>query len=96
VDRVTRISSFTTDGGPRVVRTAWHTVQSQPSWIVRATTMAFLIIVGIPILLVVLLALFVSTVVFLVLAGCARLIGGVRRVLPADDGRENVRVIRRD
>ncbi len=89
--RVTQfaVSSFDRAGG------TFRFAARQPSWIARATLIAFLLVIGAPILLVLLLALLVGVVVFGVLAGVNRVVTGVRGVMPRDDGRENVRVIQR-
>jgi hypothetical protein len=92
--RVTRISDFAGPGAQRATQ-AWQTINTQPSWIVKAATLVFLLVVGIPILLLVLLALILATAVFAVLWGVNRVLAGFRGVLPRNDGRENVRVIRR-
>jgi len=90
--RVIRFVSFGPDGAQRAVRFA----ASQPSWVTRFAVMAFLIVIGIPILLLILLATIAGAVVFTVLAlvaaGLARLrnLGSGR-----SEGRENVRVIQR-
>ena len=92
--RVTRISNIAGPGAQRASQ-AWQAINTQPSWIVKATTLAFLLVVGIPVLLLVLVALIVAAALFTVLWGVNRLITAFRGALPRDDGRENVRVIRR-
>lgn len=91
--RITRISNFT-DSGAHGASHVWQTVSSQPSWIARAAIVTFLIVIGLPILLLLLLALFLAATVFAVLAAIYRLSPWVRGALPRSDGRENV-VVRR-
>ncbi|HRP63869.1 MAG TPA: hypothetical protein PK400_11285 [Phycisphaerales bacterium] len=92
--RITRISTFAQEGAGRA-GAAWRTVASQPSWITRIALMAFLIIVGLPILLLLLFALLVATIVFVILALINAVLVRLRGAMPRNDGRENVRVIRR-
>ena len=70
-------------------------LRSQPSWITRAATMAFVIVIAIPIILLVMFALLVGVFVFAVLAALNLLLTRISPRLPRRDGRENVRVIRR-
>jgi predicted PurR-regulated permease PerM len=74
---------------------AWQTVNRQPSWVVKAAALAFILVIGLPILFLVLLAMFVAVTLFFALAAVHKLIAGVRGVLPQRDGRKNVRVIQR-
>lgn len=94
--RVTRISSFASEGADRT-RAAWTTVQRQPGWLVKATAIAFIVVLGLPLLLLLLLALVVATAIFATLFAVNFLLAAVRGALPGGgDGRENVRVIRRE
>ena len=92
--RVVRMTEYV-DRGRERAGAAWQTVNTQPSWIVKTTVLVFLLVIGVPILLLLLLALFAAVLVFAVLWGANRLLGGLRGVLPGRGGRENVRVIRR-
>ena len=92
--RIDRISTFSTSGAQRAA-TAWQTAAAQPSWITRVTMLVFLVVVGLPLLLLILLALFAATVVFFALAAVNFVLSRFRRILPRDDGRQNVRVIER-
>ena len=93
--RVSPFSNFTTPGAQRATA-IWQTAASQPSWISRAVLVTFLLVIGIPIFLLVLLALLVATVVFALLWGANALMTKMRGVLPRRDGRQNVRVIQRN
>ena len=83
---------------------AWRYAGAQPSFALRAAVLVFLIVIGLPLLLLLLLAFLVGAVVFGVLAlfgsiGAAfrgvRQGGGPSGGVGANDGRENVRVIDR-
>ena len=63
--------------------------------VARAAAVAFLVVVGLPILVLVLLAITAAVVVFGVLAGIDALMRAVRGPRRVEDGRENVRVIER-
>ncbi len=78
----------------------------QPSWVTRIALLCAGVIIAIPLLVLVLAALVVGAGVFVVLAGVAAGMTMIRSLLsstPAmhtsngmnDDGRQNVRVIRR-
>lgn len=84
---------------------AWHTrVSRQPGWVIGVTVAAIVLVFVIPLALLAMAALLVGTLVFLVAAAIAKLsaivtglLGGeVREPYPTEDGRENVRVIRRE
>ena len=93
--RASRIAFRVREGSTHVTE-AWQSLERQPSWIVKAVAFAFLLVIAVPIIALVLLAVVVAVVLFTVL-WCVNAIAGVfRRGLPRDDGRENVRVIRRD
>ncbi len=98
--RVTRITTHAADQS-RYAAGVWRAAASQPGWITRIALMTFLLVVGLPILLLVMAAILIAAVVF---AGLALLNGVVARVrgmrggrgaLGRRDGRANVRVIRR-
>ena len=83
-------------GSFRRVGTTWQTIQRQPSWILRAVAIVFFLVILLPILLLLLLAFLAAFALFAVLAAANRVIGVFRPRERFDDGRENVRVIRRD
>ncbi len=80
--------------GTRRATVAWQTLNAQPSWITRITIAVFVIVIAIPAIAMLVFALVAASLVFLVLWGVARIARAFHRVFPADDGRENVRVIR--
>jgi hypothetical protein len=90
----TRISSFASDGSGRVVST-YRYVRGQPSWVTRAALLVFLLVVGLPIVLLILLAFMLAVIVFGSLALVNAVVMRVRGVF-ASSGRENVRIIVRD
>ena len=92
--RIDRISTFSGNGAHRAAA-AWQTAASQPSWVARAALVVFLIVIGLPLMLLFLLALLLAVIVFTALAGVNFIIAKVRGILPRSDGRENVRVIQR-
>ncbi|MHC5028070.1 MAG: hypothetical protein ACYTGR_15055 [Planctomycetota bacterium] len=77
------------------VASTWRVVNAQPNWVARTAAMAGFLILAIPIILLIGFALVVATLLFMVLAAANWVIRTVKGVLPRDDGRENVRVIRR-
>lgn len=79
------------DRGQKVFRT----VAAQPSWVTRLALYTFIIVIGIPILLLAGLALAAALMVFGVLALANAILVRIRRAIPRDDGRRNVRVIER-
>lgn len=90
--RITRYVSSGSQGAQQV----WQTVSSQPSWVSRVALLAFFLVIGLPILLLVLLAVFAAVVMFSILALANAAVMWVKGRLPQrDSGRENVRVIRR-
>ncbi|GAB4192357.1 MAG: hypothetical protein Kow00105_06430 [Phycisphaeraceae bacterium] len=78
----------------------WVTrISRQPSWVTRTAVLLAVLVVVIPVLLLTLAAVLVGVVALIVLGGIARLLNTVAN-LPGgnrkkDDGRRNVRVIRR-
>ncbi len=78
----------------------WVTrISRQPGWVTRTAILLALLVVVVPIVLLTLTAILVSIVTFIVLGTIARfldlianLFSGIRR---REDGRRNVRVIRR-
>ncbi len=75
---------------------AWRAMRGQPTWIARACTVAFVLIVGLPLALLVMVAVLVTAVLFAVLWSVHRVLGWTRKLFGPGHGRENVRVIRRD
>jgi len=92
--RVIRMAQYANEGQQRATA-AWQALNTQPSWVVKATIAAFVLVVGVPIVLLLVFAFFVSAVLFGVLWCVNQVIGGFRGALPQREGRENVRVIRR-
>ncbi len=91
----TRISTFTDYGSGRAAAT-YRFVRAQPGWVSRLAILAFLIVIGLPILFLVMLAIATAVVVFGMLALINALVVKARGVMTSrHDGRENVRVIRR-
>lgn len=92
--------TFVINAGPRPASSAWRMASKQPGWVSRIAAIAFLLIIGLPILLLVGLAILAAVVVFFVLALVnlvMNIVGGwFRGMGPRRDGRENVKVIRRD
>ena len=95
MDRVVRIPAISAAQRQRAAR-GYRWLTSQPSWVVRLALVIFILVVGLPLLLIAIVAVIAATIVFtglaLINAGVARL----RGFLPKRDGRSNVRVIRRD
>lgn len=89
---------FVYPGGDRFA-TILQAAGRQPSWPMRVAAITFLIVVGIPIMLLLLLAAIVATTVFAVLVGINRVLGlfGGRSSTspggPEDARRRNVRVM---
>ena len=75
---------------------AWRAMRDQPTWIARACTAAFVLIVGLPLALLVTTAVLMTAVLFAVLWSVHRVVVWTRSLFGPGDGRENVRVIRRD
>ena len=75
---------------------AFQAARRQPNWATRAAVLTFLIIIGIPILLLVLLATLAAALVFSVLMGVNRVASWFTPSRSPEDGRRNVRVINRD
>lgn len=93
--RVERISTFANEGTGRA-QVLFRSVAAQPSWIARIALMTFLLVIGLPILLLFLLALLAGVLIFSVLAVANAIVLRVRGLLGRrSDGRENVRVIQR-
>ncbi len=95
MDRVVRIPTMTAAQRERAVR-GYRWLTSQPSWVVRLVLLTFVLVVGLPLLLLAIVAVIAATIMFtglaLINAGVAKL----RGFLPKRDGRSNVRVIKRD
>ena len=82
--------------GAEQVAGMFQRANRQPNWIMKSAVLAFLIVVGIPILILLLAAAVVATVVFAVLTACNLLLGRLKKGSTPDSGRQNVRVINRD
>ena len=90
-----RFVSFINESAGRAGST-YRYVARQPNWIVRAVVLTFLLILAIPIAMLFMLALLGGLLVFAVLVAVNAVLNGFRNVMPARDGRENVRIIRRE
>ncbi len=75
---------------------AFQAARRQPNGATKAAVLTFLIIVGIPIMILLLIAVVAATVVFTVLVAINWVLARGRGLRPADTGRRNVRVVRRD
>ncbi len=81
----------------------WRLAASQPGWPLRIALLTFLLVLGLPIILLALVAILLAAAVFAVLALAHGTIERIRRrgrgqgrgLLGRRDGRENVRVIQR-
>ena len=76
-------------------QTVFRTVSAQPGWVTRLALYTFVIVIGLPILLLTIVALCAAIIVFGVLVVANALIMRLRGAMPRDDGRRNVRVIQR-
>ncbi len=94
MNRAVRIRVFSGEQRDRAAR-GYRWVVSQPGWITRVALLSFLVVVGLPVLLLLVLAVAASVLVFgglaLLNAGAVRL----RGMLPRRGGRRNVRVVGR-
>lgn len=97
MERVVRVRTFTNDQRQRAAR-AFQWVARQPSWVTKFAMVAFLIVIGIPVFIILMLAIVASVIVFGGLAALNLLVIRLRSLLPHAEGRSsNVRVIdRRD
>jgi len=92
-------------GGPRIrfvnlgsdrMAQAFQAAQGQPNWVVRLAILTFLLIIGIPILLLLMAAGLAAALVFMVLSAINWVMVRLGGAKSKDDGRRNVRVIKRD
>ncbi len=95
MDRVVRIPTVTAEQRERAVR-GYRWLVSQPSWVVRLALVVFLLLVGLPLLLLAVVAVIAATIVFTSLALINAGVAKLRGFLPKRDGRSNVRVIKRE
>ena len=86
---------FINFGGDRMAE-AFQVARRQPNWATRAAVLTFLIIIGIPILLLVLLATLAAALVFSVLMSINWVASRFSARKSPEHGRRNVRVINRD
>ncbi len=91
---VSRFRSYTAEQSSRVA-SVWRSAAAQPGWITRVALLTFLLVVGLPILLLLVMAVIFAAAVFGVLALVNVVLVRLRGALPQRDGRSNVRVIRR-
>ncbi|MHC4415134.1 MAG: hypothetical protein ACYS0G_07615 [Planctomycetota bacterium] len=93
MDPVVRIRGFGAQQRDRVLR--GYRWAAAPSGAGRLALVALAVLVGLPILLVIGVAVLAAALVFGILALGYLAFWKLRRLLPARDGRSNVRVIRR-
>ena len=95
-----RFDRITTGSAGRM-GSVWRMAASRPGWPLRIALLTFLLVLGLPIILLALVAILLASAVFAVLALALRTIerirgrGQGRGLLGRRDGRENVRVIQR-
>ena len=94
MDRFVTIRVFGARQRDRML-SGYEWVATRPSWLTRVALVTFLLIVGLPVLLLVGVAILAAVVVIFGLAAGHFLLAKVQGLLPARDGRSNVRVIRR-
>jgi len=89
--RITTFSATATDAAGSTVRM----IRAQPNWLIRLLAMVFVIVVVVPLVLLLIVVVLVAAVVIAALAGMRAMINRLRGLMPHDDGRRNVRVVRR-
>ncbi len=94
MDPQIRFNTFSTRGAQRVA-SMWQTAARQPSWVSRVALLTFIVVIGVPIFILVALALIAATFVFAILIGVNWVLSKFKRALPVRDGRQNVRVSER-
>jgi len=85
---------FVNLGGDRMAQ-AFQMAQGQPNWAVRLAVLTFLLVVGIPILLLLLIAGLAAFLVFMVLSGFNWFLNLFQGSSRQNQGRRNVKVINR-
>ena len=93
--RTVRIANLNHPGFQRAAR-AYQVAAAQPSWITRLALFTFLLVIGLPLMLLFLFALLTATVVFGTLALGHLMILKLKGLMPVQNGRENVTIIRRE
>ena len=74
----------------------YRTAAQQPNLALRVALLVFLVVIGLPILALLLFAIFAAALVFMLLSLVTICINGTKRIFSgSSDGRENVRVINR-
>ncbi len=81
-------------GGDRMAQ-AFQMARGQPNWAARVAVITFILVIGIPILLLLLTAGIAAFLVFMVLSGANWFLNLFKGGSKPDDGRRNVRVIKR-
>ncbi len=81
--------------GRERVASGYRWATTRPSWVARAAALAFLVVVGLPILVLVIVALLAAAMVYGVLALADAALRGFRGQPRVESGRQNVRVIER-
>ena len=83
-------------GGGRQARTVFESAFRKPSAGQRALAVALLVFLGIPILIIAVILAVALMIVLAILGVGALAMRWVRGLFPKKDGRENVRVVRRE
>ena len=86
---------FVSPGGARAAE-AFRRINQQPSWVMKTAALVFLLVFGLPILLLLVLAAIAASVVFAILGLFNSLMGGVKKRRGPEAKRRNVRVINKD
>ena len=89
--RISAFSSTATDAAGSTVRM----IRAQPNWLIKLLALIFVIVVVLPLALLMIVVVLIAALVIAVLAGIRVLMGRLRGLLPRDDGRSNVLVMRR-
>ena len=74
---------------------AFQVARGQPNWALRLAVLTFLLVVGVPILLLLMIAGLAGFLVFMVLSGVNWILNLFQGGKKPDDGRRNVKVINR-
>jgi len=86
---------FVTPGSARAAE-AFRRINQQPGWVTKTAALVFLLVVGLPILLLLVVATIAATVVFGILGLLNALPGLFKGGRTPEAKRKNVRVINRD
>jgi len=89
--RITTFSATATDAAGSTVRM----IRAQPNWLIRLLALVFVMVVVLPLVLLLLMVVLLLAVVLAVVGVVRALMDRLRGLLPRNDGRSNVRVVRR-